>query len=96
MRKLTLEDSLLREGTVSFAVVTDCPWRPCPLALKTQRNIPVLFTKVVIFRSSLLLALLIYWEDKPLYLLICYVIEFIIMTYNVFYSLVPGLKIQKP
>ena len=58
MRKLTPEDSVLREGTVSFAMVTDCPWRPCPLAQKTERNIPMLFTKVVISRSSLLILLI--------------------------------------
>ena len=67
-----------------------------PTSTKDTKEHPRAVTKVVIVSSSLLLALLIYWEDKPLYLLICYVIEFIIMTYNVFYSLVPGLKIQKP
>ena len=43
----TLRDSLLRKVTVSYAVVADCPWRPWPLAQQTQRNIPMLFAKVI-------------------------------------------------
>lgn len=76
MKTYTLEDSLLRKVTMSYALVADCPWRLClhstpkpPEAVKYKSvctNFPSESVFRIIIRSFLLLTLLILVEGKAL------------------------------